>query len=178
MNNNNNHRMLEHRPTGVTILGALFVIAGVFTLLGGIAILVAIPFVANMNSNTINNHQLQSNGAATPLTPNQQTVLVYGSRLLLAVLGSVLIPLGIASLVVAYGLFKGKGWAWSIAFVLSAIGIAVNAISLVTGTMNTITSAVFGIIINAIILYYLSQRSVKQYFGKVKSAEASGTVGM
>jgi hypothetical protein len=29
----------RHRPTGVTILGLLFVIAGAFTLLGGITIL-------------------------------------------------------------------------------------------------------------------------------------------
>jgi hypothetical protein len=37
-----------------------------------------------------------------------------------------LILLGIASLVVAYGLFKGKTWSWTVAVVLSTIGLVVN----------------------------------------------------
>jgi hypothetical protein len=60
-NNNNNYDQLRHRPTGVTILGVLFVIAGAFSLLGGIATLVAIPFVGNVNPNAIND-ELQLNG--------------------------------------------------------------------------------------------------------------------
>jgi hypothetical protein len=56
-----NNDLIRHRPTGVTILGVLFVIAGAFALLGGIGTLVAIPFVSNVNSNVINN-ELQFNG--------------------------------------------------------------------------------------------------------------------
>jgi hypothetical protein len=48
----------------------LFVIAGAFTLLGGIATIVAIPFVANVNPNVIGN-ELQFNGQ--PLMPGEQT---------------------------------------------------------------------------------------------------------
>lgn len=169
--------MSEHRPTGVTVLGALFIIAGAFTLFGGIATLVAAPFVASMNPETLNN-QLQSNGGeTTTLAPDQQMTLIQGSSLVLKVLGTILIPLGIASLVVAYGLFKGKSWAWSVAMILSAIGIAVNAISLVSGNVNSIASSVVGIAINAIILYYLYRRNVRQYFGKMTSTTQSGTVG-
>jgi uncharacterized membrane protein (DUF2068 family) len=171
-----NNDLIRHRPTGVTILGVLFVIAGAFTLLGGIATLVAIPFVSNVNPNVIGN-ELQLNGQQPLLTPSEQTAaLAQGSGSILTVLGAVLIPLGIASLVVAYGLFKGKSWAWLVAVVLSTLGLVVNVISLVTANMGAITGALVGIAINAIVLYYLSRRNVRQYFGKVATArETSST---
>jgi uncharacterized membrane protein (DUF2068 family) len=169
-----NNDLIRHRPTGVTILGILFVIAGAFTLLGGIATLVAIPFVSNVNPNVIND-ELQLNGQQPLLTPSEQTALAQGSGSILTVLGAILIPLGIASLVVAYGLFKGKSWAWLVAVVLSTIGIIVNAISLVTANMSAITGALVGIAINAIVLYYLSRRNVREYFGKVAAAKETSS---
>jgi uncharacterized membrane protein (DUF2068 family) len=173
--NSENDSPLRHRPTGVTILGVLFVIAGAFTLLGGIGTLVAIPFVANVNPNVIGNNELQFNGQQPLLTPSDQTALAQGSGSILTVLGAVLIPLGIASLVVAYGLFKAKSWAWFVAVVLSIIGVVVNVISLVTANMGAITGALVGIAINAIVLYYLSRRNVRQYFGKVATAKQSAS---
>jgi uncharacterized membrane protein (DUF2068 family) len=172
--NSENDSLLRHRPTGVTILAVLFVIAGAFTLLGGIATLVAIPFVANVNPNVIGN-EIQFNGQQPLLTPSDQTTLAQGSGSILTVLGAVLIPLGIASLVVAYGLFKAKRWAWYVAIVLSIIGIVVNVISLVTANMGAIAGALVGIAINGIVLYYLSRRSVREYFGKVATAKESSS---
>jgi uncharacterized membrane protein (DUF2068 family) len=172
--NSENDSLLRHRPTGVTILAVLFVIAGAFTLLGGIATLVAIPFVANVNPNVIGN-EIQFNGQQPLLTPSDQTTLAQGSGSILTVLGAVLIPLGIASLVVAYGLFKAKSWSWTVAVVLSIIGVVVNVISLVTSNMGGITGALVGIAINAIVLYYLSRRNVRQYFGKVTTARKSAS---
>jgi uncharacterized membrane protein (DUF2068 family) len=181
-NGSSNNNLIRYRPTGVTILGILFVIAGAFALLGGIATLVAIPFVANVNPNVIGNNELQLNGQQPLLTPSEQTAaLAQGSGSILTVLGALLIPLGIASLVVAYGLFKGKSWAWLVAVVLSIIGLVVNAISLVTANMGAITGALVGIAINAIVLYYLSRRNVRQYFGKVAAARepsSTTTVGV
>jgi uncharacterized membrane protein (DUF2068 family) len=171
-----NDSLLRRRPTGVTILGVLFVIAGAFTLLGGITTLVAIPFVANVNPNVIGN-ELQFNGQQ-PLTPSDQTALVQAGGSILTVLGAVLIPLGIASLVVAYGLFKAKSWAWFVAVVLSTIGVVVNVISLVTANTGAITGALVGIAINAIVLYYLSRRNVRQYFGKVATPRQSASTSV
>ena len=74
----------------------------------------------------------------------------------------------------------GKSWAWSVAVVLSIIGIVVNVISLVTANMGAIAGALVGIAINAIVLYYLSRGNVRQYFGKVATAKESSstTVGV
>jgi uncharacterized membrane protein (DUF2068 family) len=175
-NSSNTNNLIRHRPTGVTVLGVLFVIAGAFALVGGIATLVAIPFVANVNPNAIGNNELPFNGQQPLFTPSEQTALAQASGSILTVLGAVLIPLGIASLVVAYGLFKGKRWAWYVAVALSIIGLAVNVISLVTSDVGAIAGALVGIAINAIVLYYLSRRNVKQYFGKVVEArETSST---
>ncbi len=169
-----NDSLIRHRPTGITILGVLFVIAGALTLFGGITTLVAAPFVANVNPNVIGNNELQLNGQPL-LTPGEQTAVTQGSGTILTVLGAVLIPLGIASLVVAYGLFKAKSWAWFVTAVLSIIGLAVNVVSLVTTNMGAIAGALVGISIKAVILYYLSRRNVRQYFGKVAAAKESSS---
>ena len=74
----------------------------------------------------------------------------------------ILVPLGIANLVVAYGLWKGKRWAWTITLVLSFIGIALGLASIATGTIV----AIWPVIINAIIIYYLYRPNVKAFFGR------------
>jgi hypothetical protein len=48
------------------------------------------------------------------------------------VTGVAILTLGIAFFVMAYGLLKGKGWAWTVTVVLSCIGIALGLVSVVT----------------------------------------------
>jgi hypothetical protein len=77
--------------------------------------------------------------------------------------------LGIAYFVMAYGLLKGKGWAWTITVVLSCIGIALGFVSVViTGNVG----AIFNILINAFILYYIYRPYVNSFFGKTTAAAA------
>jgi hypothetical protein len=152
-NRSSNIDLTRHRPTGLTILALLFIIAGAFSLLAGITTL--------------------------------ETALVQASGPILTDLELLIIPLGIeilciGSFVVALGLFTGRSWwVWLVAVVLSAIGLVVNAVSLVVPYMFTIVAAgaIVGIAINAIILYYLSRRNVRQYFGnnKVGARESSTT---
>ena len=150
-NNSSNNDLTRHRPTGLTILALLFVIAGAFTLLAGITTL--------------------------------ETALAQASGPILTDLEALFIPLGIeilciASFVVALGLFTVKSWwVWLVAVVLSTIGLVVNVVSIVIPNMFTIaiTGALVGIAINAIILYYLSRRNVRQYFGNKASARESSS---
>jgi hypothetical protein len=76
--------------------------------------------------------------------------------------------LGIAYFVMAYGLLKGKGWAWTITVVLSCIGIALGFVSVVTGNVG----AIFNILINAFILYYIYRPYVNSFFGKTTTTAA------
>jgi uncharacterized membrane protein (DUF2068 family) len=88
--------------------------------------------------------------------------LVSGLVLLIIGIGIILLALGIAYLVMAYGLWKGKGWAWTITLILAAIGIIVAVVSIATGNVGGIVS----IIINGVIIYYLYRPNVKAFFGK------------
>src|SRR5688500_1163040 len=147
--NNNNNDLTRNRPTGLTILAVLFLVAGAFTLLAGITTL--------------------------------EAALGRASGPILTDLEALFIPLGIeilciASFVVALGLFTVKSWwVWLVAVVLSTIGLVVNVVSLVIPNMFTIaiTGALIGIAINAMILYYLSRRNVRLYFGNKAGARES-----
>ena len=151
--NNNNNDLTRNRPTGLTVLAVLFLVAGAFTLLAGITTL--------------------------------EAALGRASGPILTDLEALFIPLGIeilciASFVVALGLFTVKSWwVWLVAVVLSTIGLVVNVVSLVIPNMFTIaiTGALVGIVINAIVLYYLSRKNVRQYFGhkKVDARESSSS---
>jgi uncharacterized membrane protein (DUF2068 family) len=77
-------------------------------------------------------------------------------------IGSGLFILGLAYLLMAYGLWKGKGWAWTLTLILSGIGIIVGIGSIVVGNLGSI----FHIIINAIIIYYLYRPNVQAFFNK------------
>jgi uncharacterized membrane protein (DUF2068 family) len=88
-----------------------------------------------------------------------------------AEISTALILLGIAYFVVTHGVWKGKEWAWTITLVLSSIGILLNLVSIVTGNIG----AIFGIVINAVVIYYLFRPNVKMFFSGITSASSSYT---
>ncbi len=88
--------------------------------------------------------------------------LASGFVLLIIGIGIILLALGIAYLVMAYGLWKGKGWAWTITLILSAIGIIVALVSIAAGNL----AAIINVIIHGIVIFYLYRPSVKAFFGK------------
>jgi hypothetical protein len=125
----------KHRPLGVTLISALTIIAGIVFLASGITAVTVAPFLSGT-----------------------QTFLVGLS----AGAGAAFLALGIAYFVMAYGLLRGKRWAWTVTLVLSSIGIALGFVSIVTGHIG----AVLSVIINAVILYYIYRPNVKSFFGK------------
>jgi uncharacterized membrane protein (DUF2068 family) len=78
-------------------------------------------------------------------------------------IGAVLVALAIVSFFVAYGLWKGRGWAWTVTLILSIISIVWNAITIATAANF---GGIISIIISGIIIYYLYRPHVKAYFGK------------
>jgi uncharacterized membrane protein HdeD (DUF308 family) len=89
--------------------------------------------------------------------------LVGGLILLIILVGFVFLALGIAYLVMAYGLWKGKGWAWTISLILSVIGIITGIVYI---TQDNLAGGIASIIINGVIIYYLYRPNVKAFFGK------------
>lgn len=130
------------RPFGVTILAILGFIGaiGCFAMAGIFA----------MVGQYIPPSEL---GGAAPLVSLLMTV------------GSVLfVVFGLINLVVAYGLWKGASWAWWIFLILLALGIVSSLFMLPQGGVG-IAQGIIGIIINGIIIYYITRPHVKEYFG-------------
>jgi len=71
-----------------------------------------------------------------------------------------LFVLGITSLVVSVGLYKRKTWSWRLLLILSGFGAAGYLLNMVNGNFFSVV----GIVINAIIIYYMFRPKVKKYF--------------
>ena len=143
------------------ILGILNIIGGIILLIVSLALIVVaavIPNLASLDEDAARKLEDQ-------LAPSGIPVQLLGP--LLGVLAGFMIAIGIASIVVAVGLFKGRGWAWTVTMILSFIGIAVAIASMAFGNYGGIVN----LIINGIILYYLFRPNVKAYFGKARAAE-------
>ena len=125
---------VQIRPTGVTIIAILEIISGI------IAIGFGVFFGVLMGSMGIGMSMSDEEFAA-------MFVIIVG----------ITIVLGTISFLMAWGLLKGKSWAWTITLILTIISLIFDLPS-----MNVI-----GLIIDIVILYYLFRPHVKAYFGKI-----------
>ncbi len=106
-------------------------------------------------------------------------ILTLVSGLLSIFSGDVIfLILGIISIILFYGLLKGREWAWSVTIVVSVFNIVASVTFLASSFFNfPITNInnplvlgsmilLYKVGINAIILYYLYRPHVKIFFGK------------
>jgi len=71
-------------------------------------------------------------------------------------LGTMLIIFGFLSLFLAWGIWTGKGWARMVALVIAVLGIVLSFLSF----------HLIGLVIDIIIVYYLTRPKVKEFFTK------------
>jgi hypothetical protein len=145
----------------------LNIIGGIIMLFFGIGLITLGAILPTLPPSVFNQSQLQGNLTAgqAPIPPPSGVPPMVAQTLLGGfgiAIGAVLVAIAIVSFIVAYGLLKGKGWAWTVTVILSIISIVLNAISIATGNIGGIVS----IIISGIIIYYLYRPHVKAYFGK------------
>jgi hypothetical protein len=157
----------KSRPTGVTIIAILNIIGGAFSLIGGIGLITLGALLPLVPPSAFNQSELQGNLTAgqppIPIPPTDASMFaqsLFGGISL--AIGAVLVAIAIVSFVVAYGLLKGRGWAWTVTIILSIISIVWNAITVAGGNFFGIVS----IIVSGIIIYYLYRPHVKAFFGK------------
>jgi hypothetical protein len=128
----------KKRPTGVTILAILALIGGIFGIIAGIGLL-----------------GLGAMGAGAG---------VVGAGAEAIILGLISLVIGVGELVFAIGAWTLKPWAWTLGVIILGIGIV---LAIIQGAIyGNWGSQVISIVINAILLYYLNTRSVKEAFGK------------
>ncbi len=135
--------MTQHRPTGITIIAILMIIGGLVLLFTGITPLFIGPLISIDSSDS---------------SPSELGFLI-------TIGGLVLVGLGIASLIVSWGLLKGKRWARIITLIISIIAIIFAIVSLVS-TEDLVH--IIPVVIYGVIIYYMFTDKVKLFFGKVK----------
>jgi hypothetical protein len=128
----------KNRPAGITILAVLQALGGIVWVLVGAGMMMV--------------------GAILPIAV--ELPMFFGA--LAGLMGPFLVVFGIVALVLAYGLFVGKGWAWVWSLVFAVIGLILGLL----GAVGSLGSVILPIIIYLIIIYYLTRSHVKAFFGK------------
>lgn len=171
----------RERPRGVTILGILGIIGGIVGIFLGSAFLALGPIISAINQITADDisDNLESDGFSVNSTDvTDITTMLNDVKYLnnflghFLVIGIYLILLGIASFINAWGLLKGKGWAWIFAIIVYVasiiLGIIIIAAFGIAEDIQSLSAYVLGFMIYGIILWYLFRPNVRSYFGKAK----------
>jgi hypothetical protein len=98
------------------------------------------------------------------ISPEMATTITNTIMTVVWITAGIGIAIGIACLLLAWGLFKAKGWAWTITVILAIISIIFSILGVGSGGFINIIN----IVISGIILYYLYRPAVKSFFGRVK----------
>ncbi len=136
------------KPTGVDLLIILAVIGGFVDILGAAVFLLV-----------------------TSVAPYWLGILVGPGIvrlvfLILSALSLLLLFYGGTSFFLAYGLWKGRGWAWTWALTSAIIGLTASIIALGAGI------GMIGVASNALTIYYLTRTEIKAFFGKASLRES------
>ena len=136
----------QTRPTGVTILAVIQIIASVAGLLAGLSILAIAGIIAMMGEGVI------------PIIDAFQGAESFLGGFFLGIVGIFLVILGAFGFVLAWGLWTGRSWAWTITIITTIIGLI--------SALLTLPRGIVVLILDGLILYYLTRPAVKGYFGK------------
>ena len=136
------------RPRGITVLGVLGMIGGIFAPIMGLFIMIISPYMANQSNNLDTNSMLFSGPFSY-------------------VFGGFLVVDGVASFIISMGMLRGRKWAWKTSIVLYIIGMIIGSTLSIWSSSNlsNIASSAFGAGVDALIIYYFYRPHVKSYFG-------------
>jgi len=135
----------KNRPTGVTVMVVLQILTGLGSLGLGFMLAATYAFLGSL---------MASGAEGVTFSAGFGGFLAVAG----AIIGGILMLIGIANLFIAYGLFKGKSWAWMLCLIFAVISAVFGILTFPVGIVT--------ILFNALIIYYLTRRNVKIYFGK------------
>jgi len=147
---------VRHRPEGLTILGALAILAGIAGLVAGVALLVASLVVGTI---TISLKDFLTSQGYPQLVTYVTTANV---ATILATLGIFSMLVGIFWFAEGVGVLSGKSWAWN-------VGIAILILSIINSVIQIVFGNYFSFVslgVNLLVIRYLMKSSVRAFFGK------------
>jgi hypothetical protein len=131
---------IGRRPPGVTVLALLEVLSGiVFFGLGFIILIIA-------------------NILGTGVQPPDFPILGGIVGVIVGLFGGVMVILALMNFIIAYGYWNGLSWSWTLGLIFAVLGILLGLITLPGGLLR--------VILDAVIIYYLTRPYVKAFFGK------------
>ena len=165
------------RPDGVTILGILGIIGGIIGIILGTGMVIIGPIFSQFSqvsetdiADILEDEELPDVNSTDIATGLNELKRLSGSFF---IFGIFLIAEGIASILVSWGLLKGKGWAWFGAVILTVISIIFNVIVIALLGMGvdaaSIGGAIVGFTVYGVILWYLCRLNVRSYFWQGKN---------
>jgi uncharacterized membrane protein (DUF2068 family) len=126
-------------------------------LVGGAALLLLSTFLAAGGWDLIPEEELAEAFQEIPWASTFASIpLVAVTTTFLAGIGIVLLVLAVLGFVMMWGLWSGRSWARTITMILAVIGIITGIFSL--------PGSLIEILINAVILYYLTRPNIIAYF--------------
>jgi hypothetical protein len=125
------------RPTGITIIAVVALIAGILQIFGGLGLITVGGLIASVG-------------------------LLGGGFVFIG--GLALLAFGVADLALAYGFWTVKTWAWRLGVVLALANVAWAVVSLVLVSFD-LTNVLVTIVVAAIWIYYLNLPSIRAAFG-------------
>ncbi len=138
---------MQQRPTGITVLALIYI------LLAGLSLLWSL-FVFGFGGITATFGALFGADAIASGGMNN-------------VVGGVLgIITAVVELIVAFGLWKLRPWAWLLAIIAVGLNVVNGVLGMFSGGLWTFCCGLFGLIIPAGILIYLFRPHVKRAFGR------------
>ena len=141
----------QTRPTGVTILAAIAVVAGV------------LDIAAGLGDIGIGGGFLTDHGFGATLDS------------VMMVVGLILVAVGVLGLVTGFGLIRDQDWAWLIARLWASVCIVVGVVGAALSLLgDTLTSEIIATIVGglvpavaaAVVLWYLYRPNVRAAFGR------------
>jgi uncharacterized membrane protein (DUF2068 family) len=136
---------------GVSILAVLSGIEGVISLIIGIFIAVFSPVIVKLAEEKM-----------SEIPANKEFMMAFFS-----VVSLIFIIVGLVSLLVAYGLWKGKKWAWFLFLAMLILGAIFSTLSLLAGV--NVLRDLAAVAVTVLILYYVTRSHVREYFGVGRS---------
>jgi hypothetical protein len=136
------------RPTGATVVAVIEGILGILAILAGV---LAMGLM----------------GAAGGIIGSSADPDAAGVGALFAglgfVLGVIVIAIGVLYILIAYGVWKGRGWSWMLGVIVSIIALVFGVLGLTSG-INA--SSIISVALPAIVLYFLWTPDVKRWLGR------------
>ena len=129
------------RPSGVAIIAILDVIIGIFS------IAVSLLLEAGSSTQLVNPKLIADVGA----------------------FAAIIATLGILAIVMSYGIWTRRRWAWTYSVMIAALGILTNVTAFFFGSTISVLNAG----LQALVIYYLTRSNVKAFFPRLYQSSTS-----